>query len=302
MQQLRHPVGRGLQVAQDRVDVAGVVQAAGRTGRRMVQHSQAFGHGFGDFAGVIPRVGPSMFRVIFIASAPCLGWWLAGRVRRRGAGRGGRQAQAAGGGNGLGQRADAGELWCWVGVARGERWPRSRPGSGVPGAGGPPPVLPAASGWQRGQRPASAPSACCRRRVCLLHWPHHAGRAWAGAAGAGSSAGDSRVASTAAGLRTPAVFALTNAARAAGSHPAPSAAATIGASRRRCAPVSGQPGPSRVKNSLPLPAGGWPSALIRPTSHTPASAAADGSLGGSKDGSGAAAAPRSCAGCTPLLR
>jgi hypothetical protein len=65
----------------------------------------------------------------------------------------------------------------------------------------------------------------------------------------------------------------------------------VGTSRAAVRPGSGQPGPSRLKNSPAPPAGGWLPGLIRPVSCAPATAA-DGSLGGSKDGPGVTAAPR----------
>jgi hypothetical protein len=162
----------------------------------------------------------------------------------------------------------------------------------------------AASGWQRGQRPASAPSGCSRWRVRSLQpsSPHQGGQACALPSGAGSSPGDSRAASTAAGLRTPAVFVPTNAASPSGAQPLASASATLGASRRRRPSVSGQSGPRRAKNSsAPPPAPGRSSPAPGPVSRAPA-LAAGGSLGGSKDGSGATAAPRSGSSCTPFVR
>lgn len=38
------------------------------------------------------------------------------------------------------------------------------------------PRCPSASGWHSGQRPASAPPASSRLRVCSLQWPRHGGR------------------------------------------------------------------------------------------------------------------------------
>ena len=102
------------------------------------------------------------------------------------------------------------------------------------------------------------------------------------------TAGASRAASTAYGLRTPPVFAPAKAASACGVQPAFSAAVTAGASLARWAAVNRQSAPSAAKNSLAGP--------------SPPAPPAAGSRDGSLYGSGATAAPRDCARCTPSAR
>ena len=112
--------------------------------------------------------------------------------------------------------------------------------------------------------------------------------------GGGSSADESRAASTAYGFRTPLVFAPVKAASACCVHPAFSAVATAGVSLARWAPVSRQSAPSTAKNP---PTGPPPS--IAPAAEGASRAGAAGSRDGSLYGSGATAAPRSRASCTP---
>ena len=69
-------------------------------------------------------------------------------------------------------------------------------------------------------------------RVTSSHSPHHGGRVDR-ARGRGSSAGDSRAASTAYGFRTPAVFVPTIDANACGAPTVSSAASTAGMSLAR---------------------------------------------------------------------
>ncbi len=159
--------------------------------------------------------------------------------------------------------------------------------------------LAATHGLQHGHGRGASPSKPSIR-VTSSHSPHQGGRAGRCRRGGGSSAGESRAASTAYGLRTPMVFAPVKVASACGSQPASSAACTAGASLARWSEVSVQPSPRTAKNSptawpppaVPVMAGTWRACAE----------AADGSLDGSLDGSGATAAPRSCTCCTPSMR
>jgi len=138
------------------------------------------------------------------------------------------------------------------------------------------------------------------------HSPHHGGRADRPPGGAGSSAGDSLVASTAHGFRTPSLFAPVNPASAAGVHPMLRAVSTAGASLARWSAVRRQAWPSPAKNSP-----------IGPPPHSPSSSAGSASRAraGAADGSPgvlrtvrvqplhpvpAPVAPRRHAGCTPF--
>ena len=89
-------------------------------------------------------------------------------------------------------------------------------------------------------------------RVAWSHSPHHGGRGGRWPGGGGSSAAESRTASTAYGFRTPPAFAPANLASSCGVQPAFSAASTAGVSLDRWAAVSGQAGPSARKN-FPAP-------------------------------------------------
>ena len=126
-----------------------------------------------------------------------------------------------------------------------------------------------AAGLQLGHGRGASPSKPSIR-VAWSHSPHHGGLAGRRVCGGGSSAGDSRAASTAYGFRTPAVFAV-KAASACGAQPASSAAVTAGASLARWAAVSRQSTPRAVKNS---PAGPPPPAAAAAGSASPARAGA----------------------------
>lgn len=152
-----------------------------------------------------------------------------------------------------------------------------------------------AAGLQRGHGDGASPSKPSIR-VTSSHWPHQGGRDGRGRCGSGSSAAESRAASTAYGLRTPAVFAPVKAASACGDQPASIATCTAGASLDRWSAVSAQPPPSSPKNSPAI----WPPPVMPSVAGTwhAFMAAADGSVDGSLDVSGAATAPRGSAGCT----
>ena len=136
-------------------------------------------------------------------------------------------------------------------------------------------------------------------RVTSSHWPHQGGRAGRCGCGGGSSAGESRAANTAYGLRTPAVFAPVNAASACGDQPAWSAAWAAGASRARWSAVSLQPSSRTAKNSSTA----WPRPAVPAVVGTWRVRGGGGRFHGwFPDGSGATAAPRSCACCTPPMR
>lgn len=105
-----------------------------------------------------------------------------------------------------------------------------------------------AAGLQRGHGRGASLSKP-RIRVAWSHSPHHDGRATCCVRGGGSSAGDSRAASTAYGFRTPTVLVPVKAASACGVQPASRVVVTAGASLARWAAVSGQSAPSAAKNS-----------------------------------------------------
>lgn len=113
--------------------------------------------------------------------------------------------------------------------------------------------------------------------------------------GGASLVADRCVTRTAYGLRTPLMFAPAKAASACGVQPAFNAAVTAGASLTRWAAVSRQSGPSAAKNSPTGP----PPPPAASAACGPSRAGAGGSRDGSLYGSGATAAPRSGASCTP---
>ena len=80
-------------------------------------------------------------------------------------------------------------------------------------------MLVAGLGLQRGHGRGASPSKP-RIRVRSSHSPHQGGRAGRHRVGGGSSAGESRAASTAYGLRAPVLFAPVKAASACGIQPA----------------------------------------------------------------------------------
>ncbi len=134
----------------------------------------------------------------------------------------------------------------------------------------------AVNGLQRGHGRGASPSKPSIR-VTWSHSPHQGGRDGRARGGAGSSAGESRAASTAYGLRTPLVFAPVKAASACGVQPALRAVVTAGASLARWAAVSRQSATQRGEEVTDRPTAAGRVGRGRPSARAGGGGSVDGS-------------------------